>query len=665
MKNIGLLFIVFLFITIGSITTAQTESKYNPEELFGPLNEITPGNVYRSGSGQPGPAYWQNENDYNISARLDEKENKVSVTEEIVYTNNSPDNLNYVWLALDQNRFKEDSRSRLTSGPVIDRSKLFIGGFKISSVKVEQNGDEKAVDYIISDTRMQIRLKSPLKAKGDRLKIKFDYSFKVPPQRQGRSGMMKTKNGIIYEIAQWFPRMEVYDDLKGWNILPFLGSGEFFFDYGNYDVSINVPSDMIVVSSGKLINADDVLTGNELDRFEKASQSSSTVVIRTLAEVKNSYHKKSDDGRLTWKFKMQNSRDFSWAASKAFIWDGAKVSLPGGAECMAMSVYPEESSADTSWRRSTDFLKKSIEIYSRDWYVYPYPTAVNVAGPVGGMEYPGIIFCHWSVGGKILWQITTHEIGHDWFPMIVGSNERENAWMDEGFNTFINIYSTDEYNSGEFAPKRDNEYAPKGGNPAREIVPYLLNPKTPPIMSYPDQMQGSDVHPLEYYKTALGLVLLRNNILGKDRFNYAFKEYIRRWAFKHPSPDDFFRSMNDASGENLNWFWKEWFVKKWTLDQAVKDVKYAGGDVSKGILITIENLDKMAMPANIKVIEANGKSGTVKLPVEIWERGGEWTFFYPSTSRVKSVTIDPDETLPDVNPDNNTWTADYNPKITF
>jgi aminopeptidase N len=253
--------------------------------------------------------------------------------------------------------------------------------------------------------------------------------------------------------------------------------------------------------------------------------------------------------------------------------------------------------------------------------------------------------------------VNNHEIGHTWFPMIVGSNERENAWMDEGFNTFIDIYATNKFNNGEYAPKRDHEYASNGGNPAREIVDYMLNPDFPTIMTYADNIPGKYVHPLEYFKTAFGLVMLREYILGPDRFDYAFKTYINRWAFKHPSPFDFFHSINDAAGENLNWFWKGWFVKNWKLDLGVKGIKYIDNDPSKGTLITIENKNQMVMPVTIEIREKNNHTGRVNLPVEIWHQSGEWTFKYNSTGIIDSVIIDPDEVLPDIDLSNNVWTS--------
>jgi hypothetical protein len=646
---IALIFSAFTVLT-------QTKNGYNPHMVFDPSFDLQPGTVYRSGSGAPGPEYWQNKPDYRISVKLDDKKNIISGNVEIDYTNNSPDSLYYVWLQLEQNRFTESSRGNFTPSHQEDTTK-FTGGFNISSVRINWNGKISNADYIIDGTRMQVRLQHLLKPRDGILKIYISYSYKIPPKGIGRSGFMETKNGTIYEIAQWYPRMAVYDDLKGWNNLPFLGTGEFYLDYSNFDYKITVPWYMILAGSGELLNPEDVLTKNEIERLNRAKQSDSTIFIIDTTEINQFKTRPLKNGDLTWHFRMVNSRDVSWSASKAFIWDAAKVNLPSSRKCLAMSVYPIESAGKNAWGRSTEYLKRSIEIYSKDWYEYPYPVAVNSAGPVGGMEYPGIIFCHWSVKSQVLWRITTHEIGHNWFPMIVGSNERENAWMDEGFTTFINIYSTEKFNHGEFAPKRDNEYAPKGGNPAQEIIPLLTNPEVPPIISFADAIPNKFVHPVEYYKTALGLVMLREIILGHERFDYAFKTYINRWAFKHPAPQDFFRTINDASGDNLNWFWKEWFYKNWTLDQSIENIKYIDEDTLKGAVITIKNNDKMVMPVTLMIKESNGLNSRINLPVEIWEESGIYNYKFHSSSIIDSVIIDPDENLPDVDRNNNIWTS--------
>lgn len=656
MKDRFLPLFAFLFFFIQSMGILAQSNTYDPHKAFDPLFDAQSATVYRSADGQPGPDYWSNRANYQIDARLDTAQKSISANETITYINNSPDSLSYLWIQLDQNRFGQNSRSAAVSGQLFN-PKRFIGGFNILSVSLASDGKFVPANYIITDTRMQIRLPGPLAGHGGMIKIKIKYNFNIAPEGNGRSGWMATKNGSIFDLAQWYPRMAVYDDLMGWNVLPFLGAGEFYLDYGNFDISINVPWDQIVVSSGSLENPGKVLTKTTLSRLKKAKNSDKTVAIRREKEINNPKSRPVQKGRLVWHFKMNNSRDFSWASSRAFLWDAAKINLPDHKTALAMAVYPIESAGKQAWNRATEYLKRSIEIFSKHWYPYPYPTAITVGGPVGGMEYPGIVFCSWRAKGPSLWMITNHEIGHTWFPMIVGSNERKYAWMDEGFNTFIDIYATQEFNHGEFAPKSDHEYNPKGGSPARGIVPLMLHPNVPPILSYADAIPGPYIHPLGYYKTALGLVMLREYILGHDRFDYAFRNYIRSWAYKHPSPMDFFRDMNNAAGENLNWFWKGWFLKNWTLDQAVTNVQYVNNDPAQGSLITLENNNQLVMPVTLEITESNGHSERVKLPVEIWETSGKYTFRFHSKSPLVKVVVDPDKMLPDVNDANNVWPA--------
>jgi hypothetical protein len=354
---------------------------------------------------------------------------------------------------------------------------------------------------------------------------------------------------------------------------------------------------------------------------------------------------------------MDNTRDVAFAASPAFVWDAARIDLPEGRRALAMSAYPVESAGEDAWSRSTEFTKGSIEIFSREWLPYPWPTAVNVGGPVGGMEYPGIVFCSMRASGEGLWGVTAHEFGHEWFPMIVGSDERTWAFMDEGFNTFVDIYASEAFNGGEFAPKRDGEYAPDGGNPAREIVPLLNDDVAPPILSYADAVPGQYRHPVEYYKPAFGLVLLRERILGPDRFDYAFRQYVRRWAYRHPTPRDFFRAMDDAAGEDLGWFWKEWFVETWSYDVAVTGVEYVDGDPSHGALVTLVNRDRMVLPVTIRGTTADGATVSAQVPAEAWQDGATFQAWLPSTERLSTVVADPDEALPDSDPANNRWSA--------
>jgi len=376
------------------------------------------------------------------------------------------------------------------------------------------------------------------------------------------------------------------------------------------------------------------------------------VVIRSKDEVTDPASRPSGKAELTWHFKLKNARDASWGASSAFVIDAAKMDLPSGKKSIAISAYPVESdtlSNGSGWRRSTEFVKKSIEYNSAKWYEYPYPAATAVAGTPGGMEYPGIVFCGARSSGRGLFGVHDHEFGHTWFPMIVGSNERLYGWMDEGFNTFINTLSTDNVNNGEFKGRAQDMHA---------IGNAFTRPTLEPILSNgPDNLKEMNNGTLLYSKPSAGLVLLREQILGKERFDYAFQTYIKRWAFKHPTPDDFFRTIENAAGENLQWFWRGWFVNNWRLDVSVRGVKYVDStDFSKGSFITLDNLEKMAMPVILEIKTKSGKTDRIKLPVEIWERNVTWMFKYPSTEEIISVTYDPDKVLPDFNPANNVWT---------
>jgi hypothetical protein len=438
--------------------------------------------------------------------------------------------------------------------------------------------------------------------------------------------------------------MCVFDDIEGWNTLPYLGAGEFYLDYGDYDYSITAPANQIVVGSGELQNPEEVLTATQLKRYNEAKKSDKTVIIRSAEEVTDASSRPKKEN-LTWHFKIKNARDVSWAASTSFIWDGAKINLPSGRKALAMSVYPIESNGGNAWERSTEYTKACLEGYSKQWYEYPYDNAVNVASNVGGMEYPGIVFCGYRAKGQGLWGVTDHEFGHTWFPMIVGSNERKYGWMDEGFNTFINGISTDNFNNGEY--KENNRFNYK----------YMFSPSSETVMSSPDAMAERNIGMALYYKPGYALTLLRNDILGKDIFDYAFRQYIDRWAYKHPTPWDFFRTMENAAGEDLGWFWKGMFIENYKLDQAITNVTYIDSNVSKGALVTIVNEEKMAMPVYLQYQTISGKTETVKIPVEVWQNGNTWIQKLETTEKLKSVTIDPEHIFPDANSENNSWEA--------
>ncbi|MEO7047639.1 MAG: M1 family metallopeptidase, partial [Ferruginibacter sp.] len=518
------------FMLLSLALSAQTKSVFNPHQLFAQDAYTKNGNEFRSANGAPGAAYWQNRADYLLNANIDTVKNILSATETIHYTNNSPGALSSLWLELAQNTYREDARSNFytaSSRRHVTAPTAHTDGYHFDNVSIEYKGKTFKADYIINDTRMQIRLPQALSSK-EKMDIHIKYNYSIPGTFGNRTDFFSTKNGKIYEIAQWYPRMCVYDDLHGWDALPFLGSGEFYCEYGDFDYTITVPAGVIVAGSGELQNEKEVLSATQIQRLDAARKSDKTIMIRTAEEINN---KTANNKLQSWHFKMYNTRDVAFGASSTYIWDAAKVNLPPGNTCLAMSVYPVESAGNDAWGRATEYLKKSIEYFSEKWFVYPYPVAINEAGMAGGMEYPGIVFDGINDKGGELYWVTAHEIGHNWFPMIVGSNERRYAWMDEGFNTFIDIYAADVFNKGEFAPKRDGEYAPGKGNPADEIIPLLKDEAAPSMMARADMLTEKYRHPLVYFKPAFGLVLLREQVLGEDRFDYAFKKYIEHWAY--------------------------------------------------------------------------------------------------------------------------------------
>lgn len=638
--------IVLLFLS----TQSFSQSGFDARKLFAPFpkSTVTP---YRSSDGAPGPSYWQNKVNYTIKAALDTVKNTLTASEEIQYINNSPDALSDLWLQMDQNMYKDKSRSDYASG---HRGGM-TSGYQLKSVTVVYAGQSEKADYVISDTRMQVRLKHPLPSKKE-LVLKISYEYEVPVFG-GRNDYYESKNGKVFEIAQWFPRMCVYDDLNGWNTLPFIGTGEFYCEYGNYDYSVTVPENMIVVGSGELVNEKEMYSAKQLERLQKARNSDKTIFIRTAGEATDettSWREHPMKMALkTWHYKMENSRDVAFGASAAYVLDAARINLPGGKKALAMSAYPIECAGPNGWARSTEYLKASIEYFSEKWFPYPYPVAINEAGHAGGMEYPAILFDGMNAKGKGLYGLIAHEIGHTWFPMIVGSNERRHAWMDEGFNTFIDVYAADNFNHGEFAPKRDGEYAPHGGNPADEIIPWLKDSAAPLIMERADMITGKYRHPFSYFKPALGLVILREVVLGHDRFDYAFKKYIQFWAYKHPSPDDFFRTMESQAGEDLSYFWRQWFLHNWLFDVAIENVE--GHEKDGYSVIRMTNKEKSAFPVDVDVAFSDGSIQSFHIPVEVWFTGANYSMRVKSSLSISSVSLDPKHQLPDVDRSNNEW----------
>ncbi|WP_425637744.1 M1 family metallopeptidase [Algoriphagus yeomjeoni] len=628
----------------GISSSFAQEVKENNQEEFGEFINRK-GTYTRSASGKPNVGYWQNKADYQIAVTLDDSLHTLTGNITLTYTNNSPENLDFIWMQMEQNRFTEDSRGTLTTPIQGNRYNGDVdGGYDIANLqaKVGSKGSVSS-KHIVSDTRMQVWFNEPIPAKGGTATVSMDFSFKVPVEGMDRMGRLEVEDGWIYAFAQWYPKVAVFDDVEGWNVEPYLGAGEFYLEYGDFDYKVTVPYNHIVVGSGELLNPKEVLSKELQNRYAKAKVSDTTVMMISAAELGNTeLTRPKQNGTVTWHFAIENSRDIAFATSKAFIWDAAKINLPSGKKILAQSVYPKESNGQEAWSRSTEYSKASIEHYSEKWFEFPYATATNVAADIGGMEYPGLNFCSYNSKGEGLWGVTDHEFGHNWFPMIVGTNERRYAWMDEGFNTFINHYSTQAFNDGEY---------PSNLNETRRYTNFFTSETREGIDTYPDVVNIGNLGMLAYNKPAMGLLMLREYILGHERFDNAFKSYIKTWAYKHPQPTDFFNHMENVAGENLSWFWQGWFYGTGNIDLGVSAViPYAGNYV-----VVLTNKSDMPMPVLLEITYDDGSTEQKMLPVEIWQRGDTWNYLLKTDKKVTGVVIDPAKLLPDVNLGNDSW----------
>lgn len=596
-------------------------SRAQSVERFAPLPWPEPNQV-RTATGAPGPGYWQQRADYWIWARLDTAQHRLEGKQRIRYTNHAPEALERLWLQLDQNLFRPTSRGARLNPDGRWSGAFAAGGFAIQRVELVQNGRRRPARYYIEDTRMGIELEEPVPARGGTIVIELEWAFSIPEYGADRMGRMRTRRGWLYTIAQWYPRLYVYDDVRGWNALPYLGQGEFYLSYGDFYVELTVPRELIVVATGELLNPEEVLTPRQRERLQEARRSERTVMIIDRNEVGRPDTRPPGRGPLTWKFQARDVRDFAWAASRAFIWDASHWE-----DVLLMSAYPEEglgpdSLGQPGWERSTEYLRHTIRFYSETYYRYPYPVAINVAGPVGGMEYPMIVFCGVRARGQALFGVTDHEFGHTWFPMIVGSDERRYVWMDEGLNTFINHYSNLAYYGSE--ARRSAQLHPD------TVARRMQEPwHRYPIMTAPDLIPPRGLGFLGYRKPAFGLLLLREYILDPERFDRAFRTYIQRWAFKHPQPWDFFRTIEDVAGEDLSWFWRGWFYTADLFDQAVDSVRLEG----TGARIYLSNRQGLVLPTTVELELEDGSRQRIRLPVEIWAYDTRHELRYPRPVR--------------------------------
>ncbi len=614
--------------------------------IFSPA-PLPPANDLRRPDGKPGPRYWQQRADYTIKATLDTTRRRIDGTVTIRYTNNSPDTLERVWLQLDQNLFRQGSvGSFLNAQESRFGAAGFNGGFEISRftmslVPEARRGRPAAVPpkpapvkSRVDDTMMDVDLPTPLPPGGMAL-FTLDYGFNIPDHGADRMG----RDGTLYELAQWYPRMCVYDDIHGWNTTQYLGQGEFYLEYGDFDYEVTVPAGYIVAGTGTVQNPLEVLTATQRARLAAAVKSDTISHIVTEEELRSGAARPKKDGTLTWRFRAENVRDVAWAASPEYLWDAS-----GWKGILAQAYY--RPSARDPWQDAADMGRFSIQEYSTRWFPYPYPQISAVEGPVSGMEYPMVAMEAKDETKEGLFSVVTHEIGHMWYPMTVGSDERRYAWMDEGFNTFINTFSEEGYF------KRDDSRRRKG-----ESMFALMNDQAPtaqPIITPANRYRtDGNLGSLAYVKPSMALYFLRGKVLGPDVFDTAFREYTRRWAFKHPQPADFFRTIEDVSGRELDWFWRGWFFTTDALDQAVESVTQGQG----AIKVVIRNAGQQVAPVELQLTFADGTTQLQRYPVEIWYKGDRYIAIITTDKTVVAATVNPDGQFPDINPGNNGWKA--------
>jgi hypothetical protein len=589
-------------------------------------------NEFRGASGEPGPAYWQQRADYTVSATLDTAAKSLHGSVSIRYTNNSPDTLRFIWLQLDQNLYRPGSEgSTLFAAESRWGVRGFRGGYELTGLQV--NG--RAAVGKVHDTMMRVDLEAPIAPRGGIVTIGMQYAFNVPEHGSDRMG----RDSALYEIAQWYPRMVVYDDVRGWNTDQYLGQGEFYLEYGDIDYSVTVPAGYVVAGSGVLQNRADVLTPQQIDRLDRAAQSSSVVPVITADEAAAA-RRHAVFGTKTWRFRAERVRDVAWAAAPDFRWDA--TSWDG---VLTQSLY-EFPKAGKSWESAAEQTRWSIRTYSDLWVHYPYPQATSVAGPVAGMEYPMFVMVGYgSADPASIFGTIDHEQGHEWFPMLVGSNERRYAWMDEGFNTYQNAFSLERRTPGT------DEFPGYVANWRQTVE----NGDQSPLMTPPDRIDPNALAAVGYRKPGAVLLALRDNVIGRDAMDRAMREYVHRWAYKHPTPSDFFRTVEDVSGEDLSWFWNAFFYGTDVLDIAIDGLNMRQSDGQTIAEIHLRRVTSVPFPVTVRLKLNDKTTQDVQLPVEIWARTDRYTAEVPVRRPVIGARLWPDAHVPDWNAANDVW----------
>lgn len=724
--------ILACILTLGMVSQGLAQAQQGWKGKFEQLGETLPTpNSYRTASGAPGQNYWQQRADYTIQVELDDKTQKLTGSETITYYNNSPDALSFLWLQLDQNIFAPKNMTSETHTGVVRDSipasfftkasgvvvSDYVGGYTIQYVK-DVSGKE--LPHTINNTMMRVDLPAPLKT-GEKFTFAVAWSYNEYNHQvfDGRGGYeyFPDDDNYVYTCAQWFPRMCVYDDYQGWQNKQFLGQGEFALVFGNYKVKITVPSDHIVGATGVLQNPKDVLTKEQIERFDRAKKTFDKPVFIVTQDEATQKERTKSTKKSTWEFHAENVRDFAFASSRKFIWDAQAVKV-GNNTPLAQSLYPKEG--NPLWEKeSTKAIRNALELYSSRTFDYPYPVAYSVHTAHQGMEYPMICFNGERPNKKgdyskqtltDLVSVVVHEVGHNFFPMIVNSDERQWSWMDEGLNTFL---------EKETIRVRYPELFATHGTP-KGIVPFMRGDKSQmrPIMTTSDNIRRSEFGPNAYTKPSAALTILRETVMGPELFDRAFKEYAQRWAFKHPKPADFFRTLEDASAVDLDWFWRGWFystdnvdvdlaeVKWYTLNTAKADPERKEVKAKKGDLVTkdgkpadfsqgpepltltntadklngeftsrvddnairqklqgkniyqlrFKNIGGLVTPLVIEWTYKDGSKETERIPAEIWRTNeNEVTKVFIKDKEVVNIVVDPNAELADVETSNNTF----------
>lgn len=593
-------------------------------------------NRYRSSDGTPGPDYWQQRADYTIAATLDTTARSVSGTVQLRYTNNSPDTLHYIWMQLDQNLFHSGSKgSRMYPAETRWGVRGFDGGYQLTDIRV--NG--KIAATYVDNTMMRVELAEPLPPNGKQITVTMGFSYRVPDYGADRTA----RDGTLYEIAQWYPRMAVYDDVRGWNVDQYLGQGEFYLEYGDIDFKVTAPAGYVIAATGVLQNPNDVLTATQRSRLAQAAKSTSVVQVITASEAKAT----PTPGTKTWHFVAHNVRDVAWAGAPDFRWDATSWN---GVLCQS---YYQFDKAGAGWQGAAEQTQFTIKTYSELFFPYPYPQATSVAGPVNGMEYPMFVMVRYANpqnDSTAVYGVVDHEHGHEWFPMIVGSNERRYAWQDEGINTYINTFALERRYAG----------TPRG---SATFPMYMHNWRTihergidAPLMTMPDHMEPLALGALGYRKPAAMLLTLRNHIVGKESFDAAFRSYIQAWKFKHPTPGDFFRHIENYTGRDLSWFWRSFWYTTNVMDLAVDSVSHKQDKSGNYALVDVRNVTGIPFPVMFRVKYQSGKTADFRYPVDVWATGATFQARVEETSDpVVGVRLFPDPSVPDWTESNNVW----------